>query len=45
MAKSKEREAQLKKNIENNTALKANMSEIRKSIESHNLHFSKSLII
>ena len=28
MAISKEGEAQLKKNIENNTALKANMSEL-----------------
>ena len=40
MAKSKEREAQLKKNIENNTALKSKYERVRKSIESHNLHFS-----
>ena len=44
MAKSKEREAQLKKNIENNTALKSKYERVRKSIESHNLHFSNEFI-
>ena len=44
MAKSKEREAQLKKNIENNTALKSKYERVRNSIESHNLHFSNEFI-
>ena len=44
MAESKEREAQLKKNIENNTALKSKYERVRSSIESHNLHFSNEFI-
>ena len=44
MAISKEREAQLKKNIENNTALKSKYERVRNSIESHNLHVSNEFI-
>lgn len=44
MAISKEREAQLKKNIENNTALKSKYERVRNSIQSHNLHFSNEFI-
>ena len=44
MTKSKERDAELKKNIESKTARKSKYERVRNSIQNHNLHFENECI-